>query len=318
MKNFVPQAVLVFSLLFFQIAFAQNPTENPAGATGAAKNSSDAAKTPGASAPESNGSSTTPAADVLNRESNPGDPLLDVPPLPKGKVTLVGGRVGKIDPIGDRIVVEPFGGGGTIKVFFDERTHIYRDGTETTQANIHKGDRVYVDTMLDGPHVFARNIRVVTQLLPADASGQVLSYDRSSGAITVNDMVSAQPVSFSVGPQTIVRKQDNTAGSTDDLREGTLVAVRFSPGTGHRGAAQQVSILAVPGTTFTFAGKVTHLDMRTGLIAVDNQSDHKTYDIAFDPAKNKFNDDITVGSQVQIVATFTGKGYRAEQISTTP
>ncbi len=318
MKSFVPQALLVILFLFFQIAFAQSPAENPAGATGTAKNSSDAAKTPGASAPEPNGDSTTPAADVLNRESNPGDPLLDVPPLPKGKVTLVGGRVGKIDPIGDRIVVEPFGGGSTIKVFFDERTHIYRDGTETTQANIHKGDRVYVDTMLDGPHVFARNIRVVTRLLPADASGQVLSYDRRSGAITVNDLVSAQPVSFSVGPQTIVRRQDNTAGSTDDLREGTLVSVRFSPGTGHRGTAQQVSILAVPGTTFTFAGKVTHLDMRTGLIAVDNQSDHKTYDIAFDPAKNKFNDDIIVGSQVQIVATFTGKGYQAEKISSMP
>jgi hypothetical protein len=317
MKSFVPQVLLVVLFLFLQLTVAQNPAENPAGATGAAKNSSDAAKTPGSAPTESNGNSTAPAADVLNRESNPGDPLLDVPPLPKGKVTLVGGRVGKIDPIADRIVVEPFGG-GAIKVFFDERTHIYRDGTETTQANIHKGDRVYVDTMLDGPHVFARNIRVVTRLLPADASGQVLSYDRRSGAITVNDMVSAQPVSFSVGPQTIVRKQDNTAGSADDLREGTLVAVRFSPGTGHRGAAQQVSILAVPGTTFTFAGKVTHLDMRAGLIAVDNQSDHKTYDIAFDPAKNKFNDDITVGSQVQIVATFTGKGYQAEQISPTP
>ncbi|HTC92310.1 MAG TPA: DUF5666 domain-containing protein [Terriglobales bacterium] len=296
-----------------QLAVAQNP----AGATGAPKNSSDAAKTPNSSAPESHENSSVPNADAPNQESNPGDPLLDVPPLPKGKVTLVGGRVGKIDSIGDRIVVEPFGG-GKIKVFFDERTHIYRDETETTQANIHKGDRVYVDTMLDGPRVFARNIRVVTRLLPTDASGQVLSYDRRSGVIVVNDLVSAQPVSFSVGPQTVVRKQDNAAGSADDLREGSLVAVRFSPGTGHRGAAQQVSILAVPGTTFTFAGKVTHLDMRTGLIAVDNQSDHKTYDIAFDPAKNKLNDDITVGSQVQIVATFTGKGYQVENISSMP
>jgi len=317
MKSFVPHVLPAVLFLSLQFAVAQNPTENPAGATGAAKNSSDAAKTPNSKVPEPNGNST-PAADVLNQESNPGDPLLDVPPMPKGKVTLVGGRVGKIDPIGDRIVVEPFGGGSAIKVFFDERTHIYRDGTETTQANIHKGERVYVDTMLDGPHVFARNIRVVTRLLPADASGQVLSYDRSSGAITVNDLISAQPVSFSVGPQTVVRKQDNTAGSANDLREGTLVSVRFSPGTGRRGTAQQVSILAVPGTTFTFAGKVTHLDMRSGLIAVDNQSDHKTYDIAFDPAKSKFNDNVTVGSQVQIVATFTGKGYRADQITGMP
>lgn len=317
MKHLVPQILLVIAILSAQFIVAQNPAENPKGATGASKNSADVSQTPTAAAPnatpDSSGNSSAPAGDLLDRESNPGDPLLDVPPLPKGKATLVGGRVAKIDPIRDRITVEPFGGGQKMNVFFDERTRIYRDGTETTQAKIHKGDRIYIDTMPDGPRVFAKNIRVVTQPLPADASGQVLSYNQRNGAMTVHDQLSAQPVSFSVGPQTVVTKEDHTAASSTDVREGSLVAVKFSPGTGHRGTAQQITILATPGTRFIFAGTVTHLDVHHGIIAVDNQTDQRTYDISFDP-RYKLKDDITIGSHVQVTATFTGKGYKAETI----
>ncbi len=324
MKHFVPQVLLAAVVSFSLSVAAQSATENPKGATGASKNSADVnrnsnAPTPAAAAPDagapdaSNGNSSAPPSGILDRESNPGDPLLDVPPLPKGKATLIGGRVEKIDPIRDRITVAPFGDNKKMKIFFDERTHIYRDGAETTQANLHKGDRVYVDTMLDGPHVFAKNIRVITQLLPADATGQVLLYDQRTSTMTLQDQISARRVSFSVGPQTVVSKENHASGSAADLRQGSLVAVKFSPGAGRRGTAQQITILATPGTRVTFAGKVTHLDLRNGLIAVDNDTDHQTYDIAFDP-KNKLKDDITVGSQVQVTATFTGSGYKAEAI----
>src|SRR5438045_8054568 len=92
-------------------------------------------------------------------------------------------------------------------------------------------------------------------MLPADASGQVMAYDRHSGAMTVHDQLAAEPVSFTVGPQTVVTKEDHSSGSVADLREGALISVKFSPGTGHRGTAQQIAVLATPGTTFTFAGK---------------------------------------------------------------
>jgi len=81
------------------------------------------------------------------------DPLLDTPPLPKGKVTLIGGTVTGLDQIKNRITLQPFAG-KKLNVFFDDRTHVYRDGIETTQLGIHKGDRVYVDTMLDKTRVF--------------------------------------------------------------------------------------------------------------------------------------------------------------------
>jgi hypothetical protein len=322
MKHIVPRVLLAAVLSASISAALQNPTEDPKGAAGASKNSADVKKNssttkpaPDAGAPDaSNGNPSSGPNGILDRENNPGDPLLDVPPLPKGKATLVGGKIEKIDPVRDRITVAPFGDNGKMKISFDERTHIYRDGTETTQANLHKGDRVYVDTMLDGPRVFAKNIRVITQLLPADATGQVLSYDQRTKTMTLQDQISARRVSLSIGPQTVVSKENHVAGSDADLRQGCLVAVKFAPGTGRRGTAQQINILATPGTMVNFAGKVTHLDLRKGLIAVENDTDHQTYDIALDPGY-KLKDGITVGSQVRVTATFTGNGYKAEAIA---
>ncbi len=65
-----------------------------------------------------------------------------------------------------------------MKLFMDERSHIFRDGTETTVLAIHKGDRVYADTMLDGSKVFAKNVRVVTEPGIAEVRGQVVATDR--------------------------------------------------------------------------------------------------------------------------------------------
>src|SRR5205085_9972973 len=131
-------------------ALAQSGTPPTQSNTGANKNSTEAGQktAPGGAAP-----TAKPEGDALN---SPGDPLLDVPPLPKGKVTLVGGNVLKIDPIRNRLQVQPFGAKDKMKISFDERTRVFRDGRETTQASIRKGDRVYLDTMLVGPQVFAR------------------------------------------------------------------------------------------------------------------------------------------------------------------
>jgi hypothetical protein len=51
------------------------------------------------------------------------------------------------------------------------------------------------------------------------------------------------------------------------------------------------------------------------LLAVDNQSDDKTYDISFDPATSQVKNDLRLGSQVVVVATFTGNGYKASSIN---
>lgn len=257
--------------------------------------------------------STAPSPTQAEEDSSAGDPLLDTPKLPEGKVTLVGGMVLKIDQIRNRFVVEPFGGGEKLKMSFDERTRIFRDGTETTQMAIHKGDRVYVDTMLEGGGIFARNIRVQSQAGPADAGGQVESFDRASGVLRLRDQLSSEPITFRVDSGTAV-KHDGQSASLDDVKSGSLVTLRFAPGGRARGVVKEISILAVPGTSFTFVGKVTHLDLRSRTLAVENQSDGKTYELTFDSAKTSEQNRLVVGSDVTVVTTFTGDGYRAESI----
>ena len=89
-------------------------------------------------------------------DPNANDPMLEPPPLPKTKPTLIGGTAARIDHVRNLLTIQPFGGGQKVKMFIDERTHIYRNGEETTVLGIRKGDRVYADTMLDGARVFAK------------------------------------------------------------------------------------------------------------------------------------------------------------------
>jgi Domain of unknown function (DUF5666) len=243
---------------------------------------------------------------------DPNDPLFGVPPLPEGQVSLVGGTVQKMDRLRNRVTVKTFGDGGKkMTVAFDERTHIYRDGVETTERGIRQGDRVYVDTMLDGPRLFARNIRVVTSLKPTDAQGQILAYDPGRGLMTVRDNLSSTTVTFHVNKDTVV-KGGSRQGAIE-LVPGSLVTVHFSPDKRYRDVAREVEVMAAPGTSVTFAGKVRYLDMSRGTIAVENLTDNKTYELQF--ARGVVHSDVTVGSDVTVAAVFTGQGYKAQTVA---
>ena len=283
-----------------------------------------ATSNPGTTSPQSLGAPTAnqdqpaqasqPANGANNGQSD--DPLLDVPPLPKGKVTLVGGTVHNIDQIRNRMTVDTFGG-GHMKFTWDERSHIYRDGVETTQLAIKKGDRVYIDSQLVGPKIFAKTIRVVTQLTPADADGQVVGFDARTGEMSMRDRLSSQAIRFRVTPDTKIAKENGTAGSQADLQPGALVNVAFSPDKANRGVAQQVKVLAVPGESFRFNGQITHLDMKSGTMAIANDSDNVNYEVAIDSAKVAGRDELGVGAEVNVVATFQGDKYLAQQITVT-
>ncbi len=292
---------------------AVNSSNPPSpGAQSAAQQSS---KQP-TSQPAAQQSSAQPAdADKNPAAEDDHDPLLDVPPLPKGKVTLLGGTVARVDQVRNRVTVQPFGG-SKMDVGFDERTHIFRDGVPSTQLGIHKGDRVYVDTMLDGSKVFARNIRVVTSAVPADARGQVVSFDPGSGDMTLQDELSSQPVRFRVTSSTVVRSDKGTISSSQ-LRPGSLVNVKFSSGRG-RGVANEILLVATPGSQFTFYGKISFIDMRSNTIALVNQSDQRTYDISFNPNRIANRDQLRLGANALIQTIFSGSGYTATEISFVP
>ena len=282
---------------------------------GSAKTPPPAAQPPIETAPTSKGTSpvtTTTPADT-STDDNPYDPLLEPPPLPKGTTTLIGGIATSVDHVRNRLTVQPFGKGSKVKVFIDERSHIYRNGTETTVLGIHKGDRVYVDTMLNPDNrIFARNVRVVTQTGLAEVRGQVVSSDAGRGTISVRDQLSAKPVSFYVDRATRYSstKGDATLG---DLTPGSLIDVSFTPRQ-DKAVAQEVKVLAKPGDNYIFSGKVTNVNMRTSSFFVDNTTDDQNYEVHF--TRETVNDfpALRVGAQITARATFDGKQYVASNV----
>jgi len=252
-------------------------------------------------------------AQIPQTSADSPDPLLDVPPLPQGKVSLIGGTVKSVDRIREKLVVQVFGG-PAMKISFDERTHIYRDGVETTQLGIRRGEHVYVDTMLDGAHVFARNIRVGTVARAADASGQVLSVNAHQGTVTLMDPVLSRTMTLQIDQKTAVT-HDQQPLSLAELKPGALVAVKFSPERDRRGVAREIAVIAAPGMQFTFAGRVTNVDLRLGTLSIENLTDGKNYDLAFSPQRVDKRDALGVGSQVTVLATFEASGYRADSVT---
>ncbi len=241
--------------------------------------------------------------------------LIPVPPSPNDRATLIGGRVTDIDPVNDRLSVQPFGTKRKMKIFFDERSHVYRNGREVDPTMIHKGDRVYLDTQLDKnkSKVFARNVRVQTKLLQADAHGQIVNFNAQTGVVSVRDDLSGQDIRFHLRPTATVDNQGHP-GRTSDLQPGSLVTAHFLSGQQGRNEVDQVTILAAAGSNYTFEGKLTHLDVRNHLLGLENQSDGKIYDIRYDPQRTPIGD-LKVGSSINVSAKFNGREYAADSLS---
>lgn len=292
--------------------------------TGADKNSTDktGAAQPAATAtpiPQAN-----PKTDILDSSATSGalitdghDPILDAAPVPRTTTTMVGGTISSVDRLRNRMTVHVFGG-GRWSVNFDERTHIFHNGAETTQLALKKGERVYVDTQLDNNKhdIFARNIRVGVAAPPSDADGQIIFVDTKHNELTLRDALNSVPVRFGVDPETRI-SNGQTPAVFKDLKPGTLVHVRFSASSPNRGLAREVSIIAAPGSVFTFAGKVTFLDLHRGLLAVQNTTDDRNYEIHFSPEVVTDRSNLGVGRDVLVRAKFEGTRYTAQSVNMT-
>ena len=244
------------------------------------------------------------------------DPLLDLPPLPKNKVSLIGGTVAKLDPIQNKVTVQTFGGKQKMRMGFDVRTRFYRDGQPSNQRELKPGQRVYVDTQLDGTKIFAKTIWIETQAPVGDARGQVMSYDSGTATLTLRDELSAEPSKFHLEPNTVVR-QDKETRSVADLKPGSLISLTFG-GQGRERAVREINVLAQPGTSFSFFGKITYVDLSRRLIAIANDPDSKTYDIYLEALPSSVLRDVRQGSEVGISAVFDGSHYVARSIELVP
>ena len=267
------------------------------------------------SAPATTRSSVTPVAVTPENADIVVDPaslLPDLPTLPPTKASLIGGTIQRVDRVRDELTVRVFGG-GKMKVFFDTRTHIYNGNALGATPDLRVGDRVYLDTILDAGNIFARNIRLATQTAGGKSQGVVISYQSGKNELLLRDLLSPEAVKLRLTPNTQV-VQDGHVAYANQLVPGTLVDVDFISQKDDRDA-QKISILAVPGTDFTFAGVVTSLDLHIGLLVLTSQTDRKTYEIYLDPAAITVDDGLHAGANVTTVARFDGSRYVARTLT---
>jgi hypothetical protein len=100
----------------------------------------------------------------------------------------------------------------------------------------------------------------------------------------------------------------------DKLSEGCLVDVKFSSEGNGQEVAREISILALPGTRYTFAGQVVHIDLRTGLLVINSSTDRKTYEVYLDPSVAP-DENLHAGALVTVVTNFEGSRYVARSLT---
>jgi hypothetical protein len=294
-------------LLLHGLAFAQEPSQATAAAppSNSVLSEAEGVKHVQPSAPDA------PTDSDTDTVADPASLLPDVPPVPRTNATLIGGTIERLDRVRDQMAVSVFGGGRMI-VLFDPRTRIYRGAEEATMADLRDGERVSIDTILDGSTVFARVIRLKTTQAQGETQGIVLKVRADRGELTIRDAISPTPIRVRID-STTQWLQGGRAVSAGTLAAGSLVAIQFSSDGNGRDLARQVSILALPGDQYTFAGEIANLDLRTGLLVLKSSTDRKTYEIYLDPSAAP-DDNLHIGSVVTVVANFQGSRYVARNL----
>jgi hypothetical protein len=247
-------------------------------------------------------------------------PSKALPPDPAGPSTVIGGEVRNVDPVRDQLTLRVFGGTRTLKVFYDERTQVYRNGERIPVLDLKPEDHASIETTLDGDNVFAVRIHMLSELPQGECDGQVLSYNQNSGEMMVNSALSPDSVRIRVPAGTpVVRigQQDFTAGQRGigDLMRGSLVDVRFQPSVNGIGVAARIEVLATPGSTFVFSGDVSYLDVPGGQLVIVDPTDSQSYRFAFNASQLPAARQLHQGTHVRVTANYDGSRYRVSQIT---
>lgn len=247
--------------------------------------------------------------------------LSALPPVPKGQVSLLGGVVQSVDHVRDSLVLKA-SQGKRMALLFDERTEISRGGSAGSVDDIQPGQQVYVDSMLDGTDVFARKIAIGSHgkgdegTVSGHGSGQVQGFREVSGELLIRDSIIPNAVTMHLSSDAVIRQGERVAKPAE-LLFGTLVNFSFVPGADGP-VVKEISILATPGSDYTFAGTVVDLDLEKGLLVLEAASSHTTSDVFFDPAARQLTQGLTVGANVTARTQFDGRQYRVREITVTP
>ena len=260
------------------------------------------APSPANAAPEASTQAPAPA------ERPKGD--FELPPLPPGKVSVVGGAVERVDSVRDVLLIRAFGG-RDLKIAFDTRTSVVQNNRPVRISTLQPGTPVSIDTMSNGPMLFAKTIRVNSGAAGLELRGQVVSYSAARNTLTVRNAMSMTTTKIAVSPKTPI-SSSGSARST--LREGELVHIKLSTTGQGDLKAQTIDILAEPGHTYTFDGVLTALDLRARTASIASPGDAATYEVALDRLDQQSAQNLREGDTIRVDAEFDGKRYNARSV----
>jgi hypothetical protein len=256
-----------------------------------------------------------PANEPDNLSSN----LVSLPPLPPGKTTILGGQIRNFDPVRDQFSLRIYGQ-RPMKILFDERTQVYRDGVKIPARDLGPEEHASVQTTLDGDNVFAVSIHILSGSPEGECDGRVLRYDGNTSELTVASSMSPVPIRLFVSANASIGRVGEPGFTAEpsglsDLVAGSLISASFEPGAAHRNVATQIKVLAVPGAAFQFSGSISFLDMHTGIMVLVDPRDGKSYEIRFDSARLPTSESLHPQANVTVTATYDGTQYAANAIT---
>lgn len=245
--------------------------------------------------------------------------LSALPPLPDGIKTVMGGVIRDIDPVRDQFKLNVFGGGKPVRILFDPRTRVFRDGKRISLADLQPAEHASVETTLDGSNIYAVSIHMLSHAPEGQCQGQVMDFDQSNGELTVSTALTREAIKLVVPRGTpVFRKGEPIFVSAhtgiSDLVSGDLVSIKFKSGEDGRGVATEVAILATPGSSFVFSGNITALDISSGMLVVTDPRDNGTYRLHFNPRLFS-SESLHLGDHVRVTARFNGSQYEAREIN---
>ena len=241
-----------------------------------------------------------------------------LPAMPRGKSTVLGGQIANVDPVLDQLTLRVFGE-KPVKILFDERTQVYRNGAKIPLHDLRPEEHASVQTILEGPSIFAISIHMLSDVPQGETQGRVLDFNPETRELTLGSSLSRDPIRLQLREDTPVVRQGQSAFTSasqgqGDLVSGALVTVTFDASEKGRAIADRVTVLAKPGANFAFSGKISSLDMHAGTMMVVDPRDQKSYEISFDPGRLPITASLHVGDQVRINAAFDGTHYAAVDV----
>lgn len=264
------------------------------------------------------GAQVAAAQSSLKSVSASGD-IPGLPARPRGKSTILGGEIRSIDPVRDELTLKVYGQ-RPMKILFDERSQIYRDGKRIPLRDLGPADHASVQTLLDGTSVYALSIHILSQSPEGEYQGRVVGYNADTNELTMSSVLFHEPLKFLVPPATPVARVGQAAYTSaqhgsGDLVRGALISVTFSSDKQGRGVADKISVMATSGSAFVFVGDISSLDMHAGMLSLVDPRDEKTYQVSFDSSLFPASQNLHPGDHIMINAVFDGTHYVASAIT---